>query len=148
MNLHSLPKVTETRKRRLGQGHGSGRVKTSGRGTKGTKSRYTVPLTFEGGIVPLAKRIPFLRGKSRFKPLSTKPLVLNVSDLNVFKKDDSVDEKALVAKKLVEENKLSKFGVKILGNGELKVALNVKLKTSKEAKVKIEKAGGKVEITK
>lgn len=145
MNLHSLPSIAGRRRKRLGQGHGSGRVKTSGRGTKGTSSRYTVPLTFEGGIVPLAKRIPFLRGKSRFKPLSVKPFVLNVSDLNIFKKDEVVDEKALIAKKLVKEKEASGRGIKILGNGELKVALTVKLKASRQAKDKIEKAGGKVE---
>jgi large subunit ribosomal protein L15 len=143
MNLHSLPKLTENKRKRLGRGHGSGHVKTSGRGTKGTTARYTVPLTFEGGIVPLTKRIPFLRGKSVFKPLSEKSFVLNVSDLNVFKKDDVVDAKSLVEKKLIKA-KESLGKIKILGAGELKVALTVKLRTSKEAKNKIEKIGGKV----
>lgn len=68
MNLHSLPRVTENKKKRLGRGHGSGHVKTSGRGTKGTAARYTVPLTFEGGIVPLTKRIPFLRENQNLNP--------------------------------------------------------------------------------
>jgi large subunit ribosomal protein L15 len=139
-----MPRLTENKKKRLGRGHGSGHGKTTGRGTKGTSSRYTVPLTFEGGIVPLTKRIPFLRGHSLFKPLSEKSFVLNVEDLNVFKKDDVVDAKSLVAKKLIKE-KESVGKIKILGNGELKVALTVKLRASKEAKNKIEKAGGKVE---
>lgn len=145
MNLHSLPRVTENKKKRLGRGHGSGHVKTSGRGTKGTAARYTVPLTFEGGIVPLTKRIPFLRGKSKFKPMSKKPFVLNVEDLNVFKKNETVDEKSLVEKKLIKEKEVSAKGVKILGGGEIKVALTVKLPVSRQAKDKIEKEGGKVE---
>lgn len=144
MNLHSLQRVTENKKKRLGRGHGSGHGKTTGRGTKGTAARYTVPLTFEGGIVPLTKRIPFLRGKSVFKPLSEKSFVLNVSDLNVFKANETVDKKSLTEKKLIKE-KESLNKIKILGNGELKVALTVKLPVSKQAKAKIEKAGGKVE---
>ncbi len=145
MNLNSLPKITENRKKRLGRGHGSGKVKTSGRGTKGTKARYTVPLTFEGAALPLMKRIPFLRGKSLFKPLKKSPLVLNVSDLNKFGKNEIIDEKFLIDRKVFRDNEIATRGVKILGDGEVKVALTVKLSTSKSAKEKIEKAGGKVQ---
>lgn len=145
MNLHSLLKITEKRKKRLGRGHGSGKVKTSGRGTKGTKARYTVPLSFEGGIVPLTKRIPFLRGKTRFKPLSVKPCVVNLGDFTDLKKDDVIDEKLIIEKGFFTGSEIKKRGVKILGHGELKVAISTKFPVSKSARIKIEKAGGKVE---
>ncbi len=144
MNLHSLPKITENKKKRLGRGHGSGHVKTSGRGTKGTKARYTVPLTFEGGALPLIKRIPFLRGKLKFKPLSDKPFVINIKDLNVFKNGETVDKKTLLEKKIINKRD-EKKDIKILGNGDIKIALTVKLPVSKNAKKKIEQAGGKIQ---
>lgn len=68
MNIHSLPKIVKRSKKRLGRGHGSGKVKTSGRGTKGQKARGKLPLGFEGGQTPLVKRLPYLRGKGRNKP--------------------------------------------------------------------------------
>lgn len=77
--------------------------------------------------------------------MSKKPFVLNVEDLNVFKKNETVDEKSLVEKKLIKEKEVSAKGVKILGGGEIKVALTVKLPVSRQAKDKIEKEGGKVE---
>jgi large subunit ribosomal protein L15 len=146
MNLHSLPQIVENRKKRLGRGHGSGKVKTSGRGTKGTKARYTVPLSFEGAALPLMKRIPFLRGKSRFKPLHGRPLVINVSDLSKFEKGSVIDEKFIIEKKIFTADEVKKQGVKILGDGELKIALTVNLPTSKSAKQKIKNAGGIVEV--
>ena len=70
MNLNQLPKIKKTSKKRLGQGHGSGKVKTSGRGTKGQKARNKVPMYFEGGALPLIKRLPYRRGKGRNKSFS------------------------------------------------------------------------------
>ena len=67
MKLENLTKVTDRKKKRLGQGHGSGRGKTGGRGTKGQKARGKVSLTFEGGALPLIKRLPFHRGKGKNK---------------------------------------------------------------------------------
>jgi large subunit ribosomal protein L15 len=67
MNLNNLAKITTKPKRRLGQGHGSGRVKTSGRGTKGQNARSNRSLSFEGGALPLIKRLPFRRGKGKNK---------------------------------------------------------------------------------
>ncbi|MGH7246320.1 MAG: uL15 family ribosomal protein, partial [Candidatus Levyibacteriota bacterium] len=60
MNLSQLSPIVEKKKRRAGQGHGSGRVKTSDRGTKGQKARRNIPMRFEGGALPLVKRLPFL----------------------------------------------------------------------------------------
>jgi large subunit ribosomal protein L15 len=144
MNLSNLHKITTKRKKRVGLGHGSGRGKTSGRGTKGLKARGDVPLDFEGGALPLIKRLPFLRGKGRNKSLQAKPFVINVSALNLFAKNETVDLETLAKHKLVNLSDAKLVGVKILGDGELGVALTVKVPVSKGAAAKIEKAGGKV----
>jgi large subunit ribosomal protein L15 len=143
MNLANLTKTIEGRKRRLGQGHGTGRGKTAGRGTKGQKARSKISLSFEGGALPLIKRLPFRRGKERNKPMRGKQIGLNVGKLNNLKKGSIVDSEALVKNNLIDA-KEARNGVKILGDGKLDVALTVKLPVSKGAKIKIEKAGGKI----
>ncbi len=145
MQLHELPKITTRGKRRLGLGHGSGRVKTAGRGTKGQNARGKVALSFEGGALRLIKRLPFLRGKGRNNVFKRKPLVVNLSMLSVFPKGAVIDIKALVAKNIVEEEKAMNLGVKILGEGEITNAMTFTIPVSKSAKEKIEKAGGRVE---
>jgi large subunit ribosomal protein L15 len=144
MDLSTLDRLPTKKKRRLGLGHGSGRGKTSGRGTKGTKARYDVPLDFEGGALPLMKRLPFLRGKGKFKSFKPKAHVLPVDALNVFAKNETVDAESLVKYKLVDADVAKQNGVKILGGKELNVALTVKLPVSKSAAELIEKAGGTV----
>ncbi|MBI2443051.1 MAG: 50S ribosomal protein L15 [Candidatus Levybacteria bacterium] len=145
MALHTLTKITSKRKKRLGQGHGSGRVKTSGRGTKGQKARHSIGLSFEGGALPLKKRIPFLRGKARNKPFVAKPVVINLTDLSRLPKDTVVDVPALVKFNIVEKEQAQARGVKVLGDGEVSVSLMVKLPVSSSARKKIEKANGTVE---
>lgn len=145
MKLNNLVKTTTKRKKRLGLGHGSGRVKTSGRGTKGQKARGDIPLYFEGGALPLIKRLPFHRGKGRNKLHKKKPLVVNVKALNLFKTGSIVDIASLVKNNIVDEKDAKAYGIKILGDGEISVVLIVKLPVSKGAHKKIEKAGGKVE---
>lgn len=145
MNLNNLPKLKTRSKRRLGRGHGSGRVKTSGRGTKGQKARGNIKLSFETGIVPIIKRLPMRRGKGKNKSLKIKPIIVNVKVLNLLPKDSIVDLSFLINNKIVsDEAKIT--GVKILGEGELTKPLTVKLPTSKGAKEKIEKAKGKVTL--
>lgn len=144
MALDSLTKVTDKKKRRVGRGHGSGRVKTSGRGSKGLKARGSVPLTYEGGALPLIKRLPFLRGKGKNSPKSVSPLILNVSDLNNLPKNTVIDLKSLVKHKLVPEDEAKRRGVKLLGDGALSVPLTVNIPVSKTAQVKIEKAKGTI----
>lgn len=146
MSLNNLPKITQKSKKRLGQGHGSGRVKTAGRGTKGQHARNKVPAHFEGGALPLTKRLPYLRGKGRNKSFRPSPLVVNVKYLNNLPKNSVVDLDTLVKNRIVKEQDAKKFGVKILGDGELTQALTIKLPISKSAATKIEKAGGKVEL--
>lgn len=144
MQLSSLSKITKVRKRRLGQGHGSGRGKTAGRGTKGQNARSSRPLTFEGGALPLIKRLPFLRGKGKNKSFKKKPIVINVKVLNLLKKDSVVDLKTLIENHIVDEKQAKVYGVKILGDGKISVPLVVKLPVSKNAKKKIEDAGGSI----
>lgn len=141
MKLEHLPLSTTRSKKRLGRGHGSGRGKTSGRGTKGQKARGTIPQDFEGGQLALTKRLPLLRGKGRNKSRHTKVITLTLSHLS-----------ALPAKTVVTLDALKKHGligadvalVKVLGDGVLTVALSVRVPVSKSAKVAIEKAGGTV----
>lgn len=145
MALHTLTPITTKRKKRLGQGHGSGRVKTSGRGTKGQKARHaSIPLHFEGGALPLSKRMPFLRGKSRNKAISAKPLIVNLGLLSKFPKNSVVDIATLVKYSLVDEKEANRRGVKILGDGEITIALTVNVPVSVTARKKIESAQGTV----
>lgn len=144
-NNIDLPKLVEKRKRRLGQGLGSGRGKTSGRGTKGQKARGNIKLSFEGGALPLIKRLPALSGKDRNKVFKPKPYVVNVDDLQKLSKGSLVDVPALIKNRIVSPD-ATLAGVKVLGDGELSVSLTVKLPVSKQAREKIEKAGGRVEV--
>ncbi len=146
MKLSTLSKITKTGKKRLGLGHGSGRGKTAGRGTKGQNAKGSRPLSFEGGALTLIKRLPFMRGKGKNKSFKSQPLVVNVKFLNLLKKDTVVDIKSLVENKIVNLEYAKKYGVKILGDGDLDISLIVKLPVSKGAQKKILKAGGKVEV--
>ena len=145
MYIHDLSPVkgsTHVDKRK-GRGHGTGNGKTAGRGHKGQKARSGggVSIGFEGGQMPLARRIP----KRGFHNIFAKPLEsVNVSALNQFEDGAVVDAQALL-----ESRVLSKcvYGVKILGNGEITKKLTVKANAfSESAKAKIEAAGGKAEV--
>jgi|SRR5690242_19604257 len=147
MNLSMLTPITTRSKKRLGLGHGSGRSKTSGRGTKGQKARRTIPMTkYSGGSLAFVKRLPMLRGKAKNLSYGMIPVVINVGSLNSLKKGTVIDEKLLVAEKFATANELKVRGVKILGHGDLSIALQVKLPVSKSAKEKIEKAGGNIVV--
>lgn len=146
MNLTNLTKITTRKKRRLGQGHGSSRGKTAGRGTKGQNARGKRALSFEGGAVPLIKRLPFRRGKEKNKGFRKKPVVINLKVLSLFTKGSVIDEKVLIEKKIVDASDVKKYGVKLLGDGDITYPLTIKILISKQAQKKIEKAGGKVEV--
>lgn len=145
MKLENLPKTTEAKKKRLGQGHGSGRGKTAGRGTKGQKARNKIPLDFEGGALPLIKRLPFLRGKGKNKAFRKKRIIVNLKALNILKKDSVVDLETLIKNRIVREEDARNRGVKILGDGEILNPLIIRLPISKRALKKVEKIGGKIE---
>lgn len=142
MKLHQLSKIQTRSKKRIGRGPGSGKGKTSGRGTKGQKARGSIPLRFTGNL-PLYKKLPLKRGQGNPK-LTVSPALINLDQLNVFKDKTVVDISKLIEAKIISE-KEAKKGVKILSEGEIKSALTVKLHTAKSARLKIEKAGGKVE---
>ncbi len=142
-NLSNLPKIVSRSKKRLGRGHGSGKVKTSGRGTKGQKARENIPLRFAGSSLQASwlKRLPLMRGKGKNKSHQNKPVIVNLKYLNSLKSQTEVTVKSLQEANIIAED-VEK--VKILGDGDLKIALIVKLPCSKGAKLKIEKSGGKV----
>jgi len=144
MELSHLVKITKRSKKRVGRGYGSGKGKTAGRGTKGQKAHERVKTNFEGGQIPLPKRLPLLRGKGRNVSFKTSSIIVNIKLLNYLPKDSVVDKDALVNSGLVDKDKADKFGIKILGDGELKNPNTVKLPSSRRAIKKIEKAGGKV----
>jgi large subunit ribosomal protein L15 len=143
MKLHTLDQSVTKGLRRKGQGHGSGRMKTSGRGTKGQKARSKVALRSEGGAVPLTKRLPFLRGKQKNKSLQNDFLVIPVGALVVFEKNTTVTKEALLLKDVVSKKDSAKR-IKVSGVGELSLALTVNLSVTTSAREKIEKAGGTV----
>lgn len=142
MNISNLRKIKEKKKRRLGQGSGSGRGKTAGRGTKGQKARSDIPLAFEGGALPLIKRLPFRRGKGKNRVFKKRPVIINVKMLNILPKGSKVNIETLIKNRLVDEKDARVYGVKILGDGDLLTPLIVELPVSKGARKKIEKAGG------
>ena len=143
--LAELPKSKSKSKKRLGRGYGSGKGgHTVGRGSKGRKARGKVKLLFEGTKMKksLIRRLPFRRGKGKLKSLKPKFLVINVGVLNLLPGGTKVTPDSLVKHGLIHESDL-KTGVKILGGGNLKVALTVQMPCSKSAIEKIEKSGGK-----
>lgn len=144
ISLNTLPKITTKRKKRLGLGHGSGRGKTAGRGTKGQNARNGVPIYFEGGAVSLLKRLPFRRGKGRNKVFKKKPIIVNLKSLNFLPKGSTVNVETLIKNKIVDAQDGKIYGAKILGNGELTIPLTIVLPVSKSARQKIEKAGGEI----
>jgi len=127
--------------------YGSGKGgHTSTRGNKGQLARSSVHQWFEGGQLPLTKRLPFQRGKARFKSIKKDPLIVKLKYLNVLPKNSQVNLKTLVKHGIIRSRESEIFGVKILGDGKLEKALTVSLPTSKAAAIAIKKAGGKVEV--
>lgn len=132
-------------RKRLGRGIGSGLGKTSGRGHDGQKARTGggVRPGFEGGQMPLFRRLP----KRGFTNIFAKEIaIINIEDLNVFEDDTVVTPELLISEGLVKKGKVID-GIKVLGNGEVTKKLTVKAHAfSKSAAEKIEAAGGKVEV--
>lgn len=142
MRLHQLIKTKDKSKKRFGRGIGSGKGKTAGRGSKGQKARGKIPLTFTGSL-SLYKKLPLRRGLGNPK-LTSKPKLINLSQLNIFKPKTVIDLEQLIKAKIINQ-KEAREGVKILGNGEVNHPLVIKLPLSSCSRQKIENKGGKVE---
>ena len=149
MQLNSLIKLNK-KKIRVGRGIGSGKGKTSSRGHKGQKSRSGVAIkSFEGGQMPLYRRLP-KRGFKSLKKINT--AVLNLSNIQKLVDIKKNDLKNTLSLKILKEKKLINkkfFKLKILGSGELKNNVDVTADyASKNAQKKVEKAGGKLHLSK
>ncbi|CAN2040957.1 50S ribosomal subunit protein L15 [Candidatus Magnetomoraceae bacterium gMMP-15] len=145
MNLSELscPKGSRRPRKRAGRGVGSGLGKTAGRGTKGQNSRSGggVRPGFEGGQMPIHRRLPKRGFVNNFKK---EYAVINIRDLVKFEKDSLVDEVSLIRLGLV---KGKRYGIKLLGMGDISYPLKIKVhKISKSARKKIEDAGGSIEV--
>ncbi len=145
MKLFELKPSEGTTKdtKRKGRGHGSGNGKTAGRGHKGQNARSGggVRIGFEGGQMPIYRRLP----KRGFKNVFAKKYAeINVSDLNKFDNGAVVDAEALVSAGVIKK---TFDGIKVLGNGKIEKKVTVKaVKFTESAKEKIEAAGGKAEV--
>ena len=143
MKLHELKPAPGSHKRskRKGRGDGSGKGKTAGRGTKGTRARGEVPAFFEGGQMPLARRLPKLKG---FTPPNRKHYGgVNVSRLEEMSGDTIGPDEFRAAGLVHKRDKL----IKILGGGDVSRAVTVRAHAfSESARQKIEGAGGKAEV--
>lgn len=135
----SLPKVVTGRGKRLGRGYGSGKGgHTVGRGQKGQKARAKIGVLFEGMKVKksLLKRLPFQRGRNKFKA-GRKPLIVNLEVLNLLPAGSKVNLETLVKAGIVDAGQAKEFGVKILGGGKLNKKLTIELPMSKSAAKKL-----------
>ena len=144
LKLHDLRPAPGAHKdkQRLGRGEGS-KGKTAGRGTKGTKARYQVPAGFEGGQMPLARRLPKLKGFSNAKFTTTYQVVNTGRLAELYPSGGEVTPEGLAANGAVRRGEL----VKVLGNGDVTVALRVSAHAvSQSARQKIEAAGGTVTL--
>jgi large subunit ribosomal protein L15 len=148
MQLHDLKptKGAKKERKRVGRGIAAGQGKTAGRGTKGQGARAGggTRLYHQGGNLPFFRRLPFMRGKG-FTPINRVTYhEVNVGQLRAFKKGGKVNPETLVAAGLVKDQRAP---VVLLGQGDVKVALNVQVhRITKGARSKIESAGGSVEI--
>lgn len=141
-----LPKTIKKSGKRLGRGYGSGKGgHTVGRGTKGQKARNKNNILFEGVKMKKSfiKRLPLKRGKGKFKARQ-KPIIVKLEYLNIFKTNTDVNLDVLASEGIVKRDDAQKYGVKILGGGELKKKLTINLPVSNSAEKQIKKAGGKV----
>lgn len=139
-SLLAPPLGATHKKKRVGRGPSSGHGKTCTRGHKGQKARSKIALWFEGGQMPLTRRVPKRGFTNVFRQRSQ---IVNIKDLNVFQEKDVVTPEVLREKGLARKRER----IKILGKGELNVALEVRAhKFSKSAERKIKEAGGKVKV--
>jgi len=144
--MRQLPKIVSRGKKRLGRGYGSGKGgHTVGRGQKGQKSRGSIGILFEGVKMKksLIKRLPLRRGKGKFKAKS-KPIIIKMAYLEILPSGSNVTLELLINSGIVDKKDAEMYGVKVLGDGEIKKKLTIAVPISKSAAKLIKKAGGKV----
>lgn len=145
MNLNDIKlyKLNKKKKKRVGRGSGSGHGKTCCRGEKGSKSRSgnEYGVLFEGGQMPLFRRLPKRGFNNIFKKRYN---IINVKDLDIFDNDEVIDINKLMEKGIIKKHK---DGLKVLGDGEIKKPLKITAhRVSKIAEKKIKEAGGEINI--
>jgi large subunit ribosomal protein L15 len=147
MKLNDLkPNLAKKNRKRFGRGISAGQGKTAGRGTKGQNSRAGSGgrLYRQGGQLPFFRRLPFVRGKGFTPPTEIEFNEINLDQLSTFKSDAEVTPETLDQARLIRD---PRNPIALLGRGELKVALKVRVnRVSRSAKLKIEAAGGTVEL--
>lgn len=143
MKLHELNKITTRSKKRVGRGYGSGKGgHTSGRGSKGQKSRNSVPLWFVGTSWVWFKRLPMMKGKGKFKPVGKETLALSLDLLNSFKSGEKVTSESLVKKGILTQRQAAKYKLKVLNKGKLEKKIKLAIPASESAIKAVEKIGG------
>lgn len=140
MELHKLIKIKAKKAKRVGRGGGSGKGKTAARGAKGQKKREKVKLGFEGGQLPLHRRLPQRRGIGNIRKIQR--VTIQTGQLNKLPSGSTVDEKTLKEAGLLPKA-VSFWQAKVVFGGKLEKKLNVAIPASKKARNTIEKVGGK-----
>lgn len=144
MLINNLPKLINKRKKRLGQGIGTGKGgHTSSRGMKGQKSRGRIYPLFEGTKTKksLIQRLPLLRGKGKFKSLQEKAIFIKVSDLEKIPQSEPINAQTLIKYGILTK-KVANRRIKILGDAKATKPFKISLPISKSASIQIQKAGG------
>lgn len=136
LSLNKLPKTTEKSTKRVGRGYGSGKGgHTSSRGQKGQKSRAggSTRLFFEGTKTnkDFFRRTPWLRGKGRLISYTKTTKLIKLSQLSVFKDGDKVDQKSLIKNKIITENDIQKFNLKVVFDKKIDKELDIQIPASK-----------------
>ncbi len=144
LKLHQLPSLTKRSKLKVGRGYGSGKGgHTSTRGQKGQKSRGKIPQWFTGTSWVWFKRLPMIKGKSRFNSLQKPVINISLTDLDKhFKEGETVSAETLVKKGILNLKQVKRSRLKLLNNGKLTKKLKVDLPATKSAIQTITKLGG------
>lgn len=146
MKLNELTKIKKDKAKIVGRGESSGKGKTSTKGMKGQKSRGRgkIRLGFEGGQLPLIKRLPFRRGVGGNKARAN--VTITLDQLRIFADNETVNQESMLKKGLLSKSLKPNY-VKIVAKGEITKPLKIEVLTTKKAKEMIEKAKGQVLVT-
>ncbi len=145
MKLHTRPKLSQIRSKRIGRGYGSGKGgHTTIRGQKGQKSRGKVPAWFTGTSWVWFKRLPMLKGKGKFKPVGAPVKILTLSELNKLPAGSKVTLESLISAGIITARESKTHKIKFVSTGKLEKKINLQLPATKQAIETIKKLGGSV----